>query len=85
MIYLDSFFSLPLTQLSSGRRLTHEEVIKGLENETVYYGASLGLGGQFSELVWINIEVAVAHYAKAVSWLSDLIFRSEFDPTRYSR
>ena len=72
-----------MTRSSTGSRLTHEEVIKGLENETVSYEASLGLGGYSTELVRISLEVEVEQYERAVTWLSDLIFRSEFDKDRW--
>lgn len=82
-IYLGSFFSLPITQQWTGRKLTHEEVINDLEDETVSYDGSLGLDGYFGELVRISLKVEVAQYEKAVAWLSDLIFRSEFNTERY--
>ena len=65
--------------------MTHEEVINNLETETVSYEANLGLNGYFGELVRISLKVEVAQYDKAVSWLSDLMFRSEFDTKRYLR
>ncbi|KAF8592090.1 hypothetical protein K439DRAFT_1401667 [Ramaria rubella] len=80
--YLGSFFSLPVKRQSTGSKMTHEEVINGLENETVTYDVGLGLDGYFNELVRISIKAEVARYPEAVSWLSDLIFRSEFDKER---
>jgi Zn-dependent M16 (insulinase) family peptidase len=71
-----------VTRPSTKSRLTHEEVINGLENETVTYDASLGLDGYFNELVRISLKVEVAQYDQAVAWLSDLILRSEFDKDR---
>ena len=81
--YLGSFFSLPVIQQSTGIRLTHEEVITNLQNETVSYESNLGFVGYFGELVWISLKVEVAQYEKAVAWLNDLIFRSEFNTERY--
>jgi hypothetical protein len=67
----------------TGRTLSHEEVINSLENDTVSYEASLGLNGYFGELARISLKVEVAQYDTAIAWLSDLIFRSEFDTERY--
>jgi hypothetical protein len=63
--------------------LTHEEVITKLQDETVSYENNLGFVDCFGELAWICLKVEVAQYEKAVAWLSDLVFRSEFNTERY--
>ncbi|TFK30528.1 cytoplasmic protein [Coprinopsis marcescibilis] len=79
--YLASFFSLPVKS-SSGERLTHEEVINKLEEETVSYEVSTGSGGSFTDLLRITIKVEKGLYETAVSWLHDLLYNSEFDKER---
>ncbi|KAF8527970.1 Metalloenzyme, LuxS/M16 peptidase-like protein [Hysterangium stoloniferum] len=81
-LYLGSFFSLPVKRQSTGQKLTHEEVINELDNETVQYDASLGLDDYFTQIVRISFKVETAKYESAIQWLSDLIYRSEFDRTR---
>lgn len=66
----------------SGERLTHEEVINQLENETVSYEVGTGIGGAFTELFRVSLKVETALYETAVSWLKDLLYHSEFDKER---
>lgn len=79
--YLTCFFSLPIVRLS-GQRLTHEEVINQLDDETVSYEASLGLAGSFTELLRVSIRVESGKYETAISWLRDLVYGSQFDQER---
>lgn len=82
-MYLASFYSLPVVSKWRGRKLSHEEVIGCLQDETVSYDANLGLDGYFSQLIRISIKVEVGKYEQAVEWLNDLLFRSEFCKDRY--
>ncbi|KAH8114466.1 Metalloenzyme, LuxS/M16 peptidase-like protein [Phellopilus nigrolimitatus] len=77
-VYMSSFFSLPVTT-SSGERLTHEEVVTRLDNETVSYGNHLGLQGNFSETFCVSIETEKGMYEAAVRWMKDLLYNAEFD------
>lgn len=79
--YLSAFFALPVT-LSTGERLDHEEVVHKLEDETVSYEAELGVSGYFAETVRISIKVETDKYETAVRWIKDLVYGSEFDPSR---
>jgi len=79
--YLSSFFSLPVKRLS-GERLSHEEVVDQLDEQTVFYDVSLGTSGAFSETLRIAIRVEVAKYELAVAWLRDLLYGSEFTKER---
>lgn len=80
--YLSSFFALPI-QRQSGERLTHEEVINKLDNETVSYDVGLGVGNSFAETLRISIKVETAFYETAVAWIKDLAYGAEFDKDRY--
>ncbi|CAG8543440.1 8472_t:CDS:10 [Ambispora gerdemannii] len=76
-IYLDSFYSLPLIR-PDGTRLTYEEVIKELNEDTVSYLCGLGAGGSFEDLLCFSIKVEANKYAKAIEFLRDLLWHTEF-------
>lgn len=80
-VYLASFFSLPITR-ASGEKLTHEEVINRLDNETVSYETALGLGDQFCETLRVSFKVEAQQYETAIAWLKDLVYGSEFNKER---
>ncbi|KAH9064309.1 Metalloenzyme, LuxS/M16 peptidase-like protein [Lactarius vividus] len=79
--YLSSFFSLPVKR-QSGERLSHEEVVDQLDDQTVSYDVSLGISGRFTETMRVTIRVEVAKYELAVAWLRDLLYGSEFTKER---
>lgn len=79
--YLSAFFSLPV-QRDSGERLTHEQVINNLDDETVSYEVGLGISNVFAETLRVSIRVETAHYETAIAWLKDLLYGAEFDKDR---
>ncbi|KAH9837131.1 Metalloenzyme, LuxS/M16 peptidase-like protein [Rhodofomes roseus] len=79
--YLSAFFSLPITR-SNGEKLSHEEVVTKLDNDTVSYEAAYGVSSAFSENVRVSIKVEVGMYEAAIAWLKDLIYGSVFDKER---
>ena len=79
--YLGAFFSLPVTR-SSGERLSHEEVVNKLDNDTVSYDVTLGVNGGFNETLRVTIKVETANYEVAIAWLRDLLYGSEFTKDR---
>lgn len=81
-LYIQSFFSLPVKRLS-GERLTHEQVVDKLDDETVSYDVDLGVSGMFTQTLRISMRVEVDKYETAIAWLRDLIYGSEFDKERY--
>ena len=66
----------------SGERLSHEEVVDQLDDQTVSYDATLGVSGRFAESLRVSIRVEVAKYELAVAWLKDLLYGSEFAKER---
>lgn len=80
--YLAALFSLPVTR-SNGERLSHEEVVNQLDNDTVQYEVNLGVNGAFAETVRVTIRVEVAQYDSAISWLKDLMYGAEFTKDRF--
>jgi len=79
--YLSALFSLPITR-HNGVRLTHEDVVNQLDNDTVEYEADLGIPLHFRNTLRVSIKVELAEYETAVAWLKDLIYGSEFDKER---
>lgn len=79
--YLSAFFALPIKRLS-GERLTHEEVINKLDNETVSYEVGLGISNSFSDTFRVSIKVETARYETAIAWMRDLLYGAEFDNDR---
>lgn len=79
--YLTAFFSLPLVR-SNGEKLSHEEVVNRLDNDTVSYEAAYGISGAFSENVRLSIRVEAGMYEAAIAWLKDLIYGSVFNKER---
>jgi len=66
----------------SGERLSHEEVVDQLDEQTVFYEIGLGASGIFTETLRVTIRVEVAKYELAVAWLRDLLYGSEFSKER---
>ena len=79
--YLSAFFSLPVIR-HNGARLTHEDVVNQLNNDTVSYGVALGISEYFTNTFRVNIKVERAAYETGIAWLRDLIYGSEFDKER---
>ncbi|KAF5377430.1 hypothetical protein D9615_005325 [Tricholomella constricta] len=79
--YLSAFFALPVRR-QSGERLTHEDVVNRLDNETVSYDVALGISNSFTDTFRASIKVETALYETAIAWLKDLIYGAEFDEDR---
>ena len=73
---------LPITR-ADGTRISHEDVVKQLEDDTVAYDITLGHGGYFQEMVRCSIKVETSQYATGIAWLRDLLYFSEYDVDRY--
>ncbi|KAF8216136.1 Metalloenzyme, LuxS/M16 peptidase-like protein [Mycena galopus ATCC 62051] len=79
--YMSAFFALPVVR-QSGERLTHEDVVNKLDNETVSYEVGLGVSNSFAETFRVSLKVETAHYETAIAWLKDLMYGAEFDKER---
>ncbi|KAA1091647.1 hypothetical protein PGT21_036499 [Puccinia graminis f. sp. tritici] len=77
--YLHSFFSLPVNR-KDGSRLSYDEVVHQLDTQTVEY--DINLGCPITQTLEIYMKVEKSKYPTAVSWLGDLLWRSEFDADR---
>lgn len=80
-LLLSSIFSLPIER-EDGTKLSFEEVVKQLDEDTLEYDASLGVGAGFAEMLCIEIKVEKAKYAKGVEWLYDLLWRTQLSVDR---
>ena len=78
-IYLDSFFSLPVTR-ADGTKLDYEEVVRQLNTETLSY--MIDSGRPLQEDITIRMKVTKDKYSTAIAWLRDLIYGSEFSIDR---
>ncbi|EKM83806.1 hypothetical protein AGABI1DRAFT_124130 [Agaricus bisporus var. burnettii JB137-S8] len=79
--YLSSFFSLPVVR-QTGEKLSHEQVVNQLDDETVSYDAAFGVAETFTENFRVSIKVELSSYEKAIAWLRDLVYGSVFDRER---
>ncbi|KAI0080089.1 hypothetical protein K474DRAFT_1590638 [Panus rudis PR-1116 ss-1] len=79
--YLSAFFSLPVNR-ASGERLSHEEVVHKLDDDTTNYEVGLGVNNTFTETMRVAIRVQNENYETAVAWLRDLLYNSEFAKDR---
>lgn len=78
-VYLDSFFTLPVTR-ADGTKLDFEEVVKQLDAETLSY--SININSPLQEAVTLRMKVSKDKYATAIAWLSDLLYNSTFSAER---
>lgn len=74
-LYMDSFFSLPITR-ADGTKLDYEAVVTALDAETLSY--SIETSSPLQEAFSVRIKVAKENYSTAVAWLSDLLHGAEF-------
>ena len=86
-LYMDIFFISPIK--NGAVELTHEQVVNGLEQDTVSYNNSLGLGGSsnfsagaFGQLMVVSMKVEKDKYEKALDWLENLAHHAVIDPLR---
>lgn len=75
-ILLGSIWSVPMKR-ADGTSLSYEDVVKGLDNDTLEYEAGLGFGSGFSELVSFEIKVERTKYEQGFAWLRDIIWHTE--------
>jgi hypothetical protein len=80
-LFQNSLFSLPINR-HDGTRISQEEAVDLLENDTVSYDSGLGFDNVFSQLLRISIKVEVSKYEDAIAWIGDILRGSEFDPAR---
>lgn len=76
-------FSMPMIG-ENGETISFEDVVAQLKTETVETDISMGIGGNFSNLIDFKIQCKATNYSKAVNWLKRVLFDSVFDESRVS-
>ncbi|KAI5480305.1 zinc metalloprotease [Pseudohyphozyma bogoriensis] len=74
-VYIDTFFSLPVTR-ADGTELGFEEVVTQLDADTLSY--SIDTSTPLQEAITVKMKVPRKKYEIAVSWLRDLLAGSHF-------
>eukprot|EP00743_Colponemidia_sp_Colp-15_P003789 GILK01004087.1.p1 GENE.GILK01004087.1~~GILK01004087.1.p1 ORF type:complete len:1022 (-),score=207.76 GILK01004087.1:87-3122(-) len=85
-LFCSVLFQLPLVR--NGVTLSHEDVIKELQAETVTYSADIGIsGGIFScgemgQAIVLTVKMESSRYSKAVQWIQEIMTQSQFTVER---
>ena len=69
--------------LRDGVLIPYEQVVKELASETVYNGASIGIGNGFlKQILNVMIKVELDKYEKGLRWLRELLYSTQFTADR---
>ncbi|XP_971907.2 uncharacterized protein C05D11.1-like [Tribolium castaneum] len=86
-LMLESLFESPIRK--NGKLIPYEEVIEQLNNDTVSFSSSIGLGskslfkcGPYSHTISVMLQVEVAKYEKGIEWLRDILYNTVFSVDR---
>ncbi|KAG1456615.1 hypothetical protein G6F56_006789 [Rhizopus delemar] len=80
-LFLQCIFSLPIEK--DGKLIPYEDIVKGLEEDTVDYDADLGTSTyRFKELVVFKLKAKTSKYKKAIQWLKDIMWNTKFTAER---
>lgn len=70
--------------LRNGTLIPYEEVVTQLSAETITSSVSLGVDGQFTQLLTLSLKVERSQYARGIQWLKELLFDTQFIEERIS-
>ncbi|KAI9276163.1 Metalloenzyme, LuxS/M16 peptidase-like protein [Sporodiniella umbellata] len=80
-LFLYCIFSLPIEK--DGEVVSFEDVVKGLEEDTVSYDAELGTSPYgFKELVVFKLKAKLSNYGRVIEWLKDILWHTQFTTER---
>ncbi|KAI8369556.1 Metalloenzyme, LuxS/M16 peptidase-like protein [Radiomyces spectabilis] len=79
-LFLKAIFSLPVQK--GDTLLTYEDVVKGLSEDIIEYDATLGTSGGFREIVVFSLKAKASKYHRAVQWLEDILWHTQFTVER---
>ncbi|KAJ9248250.1 hypothetical protein DTO207G8_7552 [Paecilomyces variotii] len=79
-VYIEAFFGLPISR--NGQVIDFEQVVVGLERDTVGYSMEGARSLGNSEMLRISFQVEVEKYSTAINWLKELVWDSIFDIDR---
>ncbi|KAG9077921.1 hypothetical protein FS749_010151 [Ceratobasidium sp. UAMH 11750] len=80
-LYLGSFFALPVTR-ADGTKLSHEDLVKQLDEVSVAYEADFGISGYFADTIRVAIKAEVSQYETVIGLLRDLLYSPEYAKDR---
>lgn len=79
-LYLPLFCNL-LTESSinrDGQLIPYEDIVTQLAADTIQTGASVGVQGQFEQIVLLGMKVEVSKYHKGINWLKEILYDVQF-------
>ncbi|CEG84257.1 hypothetical protein RMATCC62417_18088 [Rhizopus microsporus] len=80
-LFLQAIFSLPIEK--DGKLISYEDVVKGLEEDTILYKADLGTNYyRFKELISIKLKGKISKFENIVQWLKDILWNTRFTAER---
>ncbi|KAG0191477.1 hypothetical protein DFQ28_011725 [Apophysomyces sp. BC1034] len=79
-LFLKTIFSLPVER--DGCTISYEDVVKGLGEDTVDYGATLGTRHTFRELIVFSLKSKGTKYERSIRWLQDIMWNTQFTAER---
>lgn len=74
-------FSMPM-ETAEGKLVPYEDVVSQLKSETVDSQITLGLRGEFPDLIDFRIQCRAKNYPEAVKWVKHCLFDMVFDEKR---
>ncbi|KAG9104560.1 hypothetical protein FRC06_001340 [Ceratobasidium sp. 370] len=80
-LYLGSFFALPITR-ADGTKLSHEDLVKQLDEVSVAYEADFGVNGHFADTIRVAIKAEISQYETVIGLLRDLLYSPEYAKDR---
>ncbi|CAE6416736.1 unnamed protein product [Rhizoctonia solani] len=80
-LYLSSFFALPVTR-PDGTKISHEDLVKKLDEVTVAYEANCGISGYFADTIRVSIKAELSRYEEVVGLFKDLMYAPEYTKDR---
>ena len=85
-LYLECLFECPIEKKDI--KLTHEEVVQLLNDETVSYTNGTGLSGSnfvcgtFAQLTYFEMKFDSSKFEKGIEWIHDILWNTKFDVER---
>ncbi|CAE6446358.1 unnamed protein product [Rhizoctonia solani] len=80
-LYLSTFFVLPVTR-ADGTKISHEDLVKKLDEVTVAHDASCGISGYFADTIRVSIKAELSRYEEVVNLFRDLMYAPEYTKDR---
>eukprot|EP01080_Neovahlkampfia_damariscottae_P006879 gene6879-11041_t len=85
-LYLECLFECPIEKKEV--KLTHEEVVQLLNDETVSFSNGTGLSGgnfvcgSFAQLTYFEMKFDSSKFERGLEWIHDILWNTKFDPER---